>query len=157
MNRRDFVTAGVMAGIGSVAAKGMLQETSGNQAKFRMKYAPHFGMFKNSAGNDPIDQLKFAADQGFTAWEDNGMMRRDTELQKKIARTMEQFGQGAVRGSSNRGGRQAFRELVELAKQPFDLVFTPDGPKGPRHQVKEGVVQLARISGRRAALERCLE
>ena len=70
---------------------------------------------------------------------------KDGEL---IARTMEQFGQGAVRGSSNRGGRQAFRELVELARQPFDLVFTPDGPKGPRHQVKEGVVQLARISGR---------
>ena len=83
MNRRDFVTAGMMAGIGSVAARGMLQQASGNQAKFRMKYAPHFGMFKNSAGNDPIDQLKFAADQGFTAWEDNGMMRRDVELQKK--------------------------------------------------------------------------
>jgi lysophospholipid acyltransferase (LPLAT)-like uncharacterized protein len=70
---------------------------------------------------------------------------KDGEL---IARTMEHFGQGAVRGSSNRGGRQAFRELVELARQPYDLVFTPDGPKGPRHQVKEGVVQLARLSGR---------
>lgn len=70
---------------------------------------------------------------------------KDGEL---IARTMKRFGQGAVRGSSNRGGRQAFRELVELAREPYDLVFTPDGPKGPRHQVKEGVVQLARISGR---------
>jgi len=70
---------------------------------------------------------------------------KDGEL---IARTMEHFGQGAVRGSSNRGGRQAFRELVELARQPYDLVFTPDGPKGPRHQVKQGVVQLARLSGR---------
>jgi lysophospholipid acyltransferase (LPLAT)-like uncharacterized protein len=70
---------------------------------------------------------------------------KDGEL---IARTMRHFGQGAVRGSSNRGGRQAFKALLELAREPVDLVITPDGPKGPRHQVKEGVVQLARISGR---------
>jgi len=70
---------------------------------------------------------------------------KDGEL---IARTMEYFGQGAVRGSSTRGGRAAFRAMLELAKEPFDLVFTPDGPKGPRHTIKEGVVQLARLSGR---------
>jgi lysophospholipid acyltransferase (LPLAT)-like uncharacterized protein len=38
--------------------------------------------------------------------------------------------------------------LVALAAQPVDLVVTPDGPKGPRHQLKEGVVRLARITGR---------
>ena len=65
-----------------------------------------------------------------------------------IARTMEYFGIGSVRGSSTRGGRAAFREMLELAKAPLDLVITPDGPKGPRHEVKEGVVQLARLSGR---------
>jgi len=70
---------------------------------------------------------------------------KDGEL---IARTMRKFGQDAVRGSSTRGGRKAFRELLDLAREPFDLVFTPDGPKGPRHEVKEGVVQLARLSGR---------
>ncbi|NIR33344.1 MAG: lysophospholipid acyltransferase family protein [Desulfuromonadales bacterium] len=70
---------------------------------------------------------------------------KDGEL---IARTMEQFGQGAVRGSSSRGGKAAFREMMDLARQPFDLVFTPDGPKGPRHEVKMGVVQLARLTGR---------
>ena len=70
---------------------------------------------------------------------------KDGEL---IARTMAYFGQGAVRGSSSRGGRSAFRHLLNLAKEPFDLVITPDGPKGPRHEVKEGVVQLARLSGR---------
>ncbi len=70
---------------------------------------------------------------------------KDGEL---IARTMRHFGQDAVRGSSNRGGRQAFKALLELSKEPVDLVITPDGPKGPRHQVKDGVVQLARISGR---------
>jgi len=70
---------------------------------------------------------------------------KDGEL---IARTMGHFGQGAVRGSSTRGGRKAFREMLELAKEPVDLVITPDGPKGPRHEVKEGVVQLARLLGR---------
>ena len=70
---------------------------------------------------------------------------KDGEL---IARTMDYFGIGSVRGSSTRGGKAAFREMLELARQPVDLVITPDGPKGPRHQVKEGVVQLARLSGR---------
>lgn len=70
---------------------------------------------------------------------------QDGEL---IARTMGYFGQGAVRGSSSRGGRAAFKELLQLAEQPYDLVFTPDGPKGPRHQLKPGVAQLARLSGR---------
>lgn len=70
---------------------------------------------------------------------------KDGEL---IARTMRYFGQGAVRGSSTRGGRAAFKALLDLAKEPFDLVFTPDGPKGPRHTIKEGVVQLARLTGR---------
>lgn len=70
---------------------------------------------------------------------------RDGEL---IARTMEYFGIGAVRGSSRRGGRAAFRELVQLGEEPFDLAFTPDGPKGPRHQIKDGVIELARITGR---------
>jgi len=70
---------------------------------------------------------------------------KDGEL---IARTMDYFGIGSVRGSSTRGGRAAFREMLELAREPVDLVITPDGPKGPRHRVKEGVVQLARLSGR---------
>ena len=70
---------------------------------------------------------------------------KDGEL---IARTMNCFGQDAVRGSSNRGGRAAFRELVNLAKEPVDLAVTPDGPKGPRHELKDGIVQLARLSGR---------
>lgn len=70
---------------------------------------------------------------------------KDGEL---ISRTMQYFGQDSVRGSSSRGGRAAFKHMLGVAKQPFDLVITPDGPKGPRHQVKDGLVQLARLSGR---------
>ena len=88
MNRREFVHAGIVAGAAAMqAGSGFAQQS--NRAKFRMKYAPHFGMFADSAGNDPIDQLKFAADQGFTAWEDNGMMRKAVPLQESIARTMQ--------------------------------------------------------------------
>ena len=45
-------------------------------------------MFKHSAGEDPIAQLNFMADQGFTAFEDNGMMQRSVDLQEKMANTM---------------------------------------------------------------------
>jgi hydroxypyruvate isomerase len=45
-------------------------------------------MFKNSAGNDLIDQIKFMADQGFTAMEDNGMMGREPAMQSEIGETL---------------------------------------------------------------------
>lgn len=59
---------------------------------FRAKFAPHFGMFEDSAGVDLEDQLKFAADQGFTAWEDNYMPNRPPEDQERLAQTMRDVG-----------------------------------------------------------------
>ena len=59
---------------------------------FNLLYAPHFGMFKNSAGKDFIDQLKFMHDQGFRAMEDNGMMGRTAEEQERITRAMSRLG-----------------------------------------------------------------
>ncbi len=93
MDRRSFLAAGAAAGA-VVSAGPALGARQSDQPKrrFKMKYAPHFNMFKNSAGKDPIDQLKFAADEGFTAWEDNGMMKKPVELQEEIARTMERLG-----------------------------------------------------------------
>lgn len=70
---------------------------------------------------------------------------KDGEL---LARTMKYFDQDTVRGSSSRGGRAAFKEMLDLCKEKADIVLTPDGPKGPRHVLKDGVVQLARMSGR---------
>jgi hydroxypyruvate isomerase len=90
MERRDFnkkllslpfISAATVATAGNTATT--------NAAKpFRLKYAPHFGMFENSAGKDEIDQLKFMADNGFTAMEDNGMMSKAPQLQSKIGETM---------------------------------------------------------------------
>lgn len=59
---------------------------------FNLKYAPHLGMFKNYAGEDPIDQLNFMADQGFTAFEDNGMRTRDVMVQEAMSKTMQKRG-----------------------------------------------------------------
>ena len=97
MKRRDFVTT--MAA-GAVTAGTMMPSSVYADAApvtrakptFKLKYAPHFGMFKHHAGEDLIDQLTFAADQGFTAWEDNGMKGRTVETQEKIATTMAQRG-----------------------------------------------------------------
>ena len=59
---------------------------------FRLKYAPHIGMFKESAGDDPLAQLHFMADEGFTAFEDNGMADRSVEMQRAMAGVMRERG-----------------------------------------------------------------
>lgn len=53
-----------------------------------MKYAPHLGMFKHHAGDNPVDQLNFMADEGFTAFEDNGMKNREIHVQEAMAKVM---------------------------------------------------------------------
>lgn len=64
----------------------------GARRRFALKYAPHFGQFEAHAGSDLIDQLKFMADQGFTAVEDNGLRKRPVETQEKIGRALERLG-----------------------------------------------------------------
>ena len=91
--RRDFAkgVALAAAGVGTVA-QGLAAEGGSTAAKFKLKYAPHPGMFEHHAGEDYLDQLRFIADEGFTAWEDNGMMRRPVELQEKAAKLMADLG-----------------------------------------------------------------
>ncbi|NJN69653.1 MAG: lysophospholipid acyltransferase family protein [Nitrospira sp.] len=64
-----------------------------------------------------------------------------------IARIIARFGHGAVRGSSTRGGAGALRALIKLGRSGRDVVVTPDGPKGPRHVAKLGVIHLAKATG----------
>ena len=59
---------------------------------FNLNYGIHDGMFSNHAGKDFIDQIKFAYDHGFRAIEDNGMMGRTPDLQKKIGDTLSSLG-----------------------------------------------------------------
>lgn len=104
MQRREFLVQGGALSAGALAAGTAVLGTAIAAAqpadrapaksteKFKLKYAPHFGMFDDSAGQDPIDELKFAADHGFTAWEDNGMKSKTPELQEKIGKTMSDLG-----------------------------------------------------------------
>lgn len=64
-----------------------------------------------------------------------------------ITRVIRRHGFGAVRGSSTRGGARAVRRLVREAQAGKDLAFTPDGPRGPRHEFKQGAVITAQLSG----------
>lgn len=64
-----------------------------------------------------------------------------------IARFIQRFGFGAVRGSSTRGGIGALAELVRLSRARCPAGFMIDGPKGPRHEAKMGAVLLARKTG----------
>lgn len=93
MKRREFLSATAAATVGTaVISETTLKTNNQENGKFKLHYAPHFGMFANLAGKDPIDQIKFAADQGFTAWEDNGMKGRTPEMQEKIGNTLSDLG-----------------------------------------------------------------
>ncbi len=93
MERRKFLKRGLGAAtLPLVPGLGhsMWKETPKAEG-FQLKYAPHFGMFEQSAGKDLEDQLQFMADQGFVAMEDNGMTGRSIDEQNKIARKMAQL------------------------------------------------------------------
>lgn len=90
MERRNFIknaaASGIaMAGIGSIFNATASDTSASNEAKFKLKYAPHLGMFPEHAGKDPIDNIKFISDQGFRAIFDNGLMGKSPELQEKMA------------------------------------------------------------------------
>ncbi|GMV25621.1 MAG: hypothetical protein AMXMBFR58_16520 [Phycisphaerae bacterium] len=95
MIRREFIAAATTAVAASVSvAAGRRPEDSGQPAgggpakgPFKLDYAPHFGMFRHHAADD-LDQISFAADQGFRSWEDNGMKGRGKEFQEKFAQRM---------------------------------------------------------------------
>ncbi|MCI0697115.1 TIM barrel protein [candidate division KSB1 bacterium] len=141
MRRREFMKTGLVAGVTAltaspVSALGAQMETTPRDGKhtFKHKYAPHFGMFKNHAGEDFIDQLRFMADQGFTALEDNEMRTRPKEVQEKIGKDMARLGMtmGVFVANSNGFGQPSFtsgdadmrakflsdcRDSVEVAKR----------------------------------------
>ncbi|MBT3385140.1 MAG: TIM barrel protein [Prolixibacteraceae bacterium] len=90
MKRRNFIKSTAASGIALSGLTGIMGASASgskvsNSAKFNLKYAPNLGMFREHAGRDPIDNIKFIADQGFRAIFDNGLMNKPPELQEKIA------------------------------------------------------------------------
>ena len=64
-----------------------------------------------------------------------------------IARMIERFGVGTVRGSSTRGGIQGLKGLIRAAREGHDLALTPDGPRGPARSFKPGALLAAQLTG----------
>jgi len=88
MLRRTFINKfSISLSIGS-----LFPFNSFSKNTFNLNYAPHLGMFKNTVGDDPIDQINYMADLGFRAFEDNGMSSRSVDLQNKISKTLENRG-----------------------------------------------------------------
>ncbi len=166
MHRRHFLSTS-LAGAATIAAiQTTATQVNAAESKvnpFQMNFGPHFGMFRQLSGKDLIDQLNFAADEGFTAWEDNGMKRRSLDLQNKIAKTMEQRGiqMGVVSAligiwgkvnfaGNNKNNRdeilKGIKEIVEVAKRVNSkwLTVVPglQAPKLPRDYQMVNCIEL---------------
>jgi hydroxypyruvate isomerase len=89
--RSALVLGGALAAARHDAAAALFADTAG-AAKFKLAYAPHFGMFEVHAGKDLVGQLEFMAQEGFTALEDNGLRDRPVDVQEQIGRTLGKLG-----------------------------------------------------------------
>ena len=98
MERRKFVHRSLLAGTAlitpftAVFSNSKIENKPSDETPFHLNYGIHDGTFKNIAGNDFIEQIKFAHSVGFRAIEDNGMMERPAAQQKKIGDTLAKLG-----------------------------------------------------------------
>jgi hydroxypyruvate isomerase len=131
LTRRSALAAGVaVAGTAAVGRASPVQ----NAARFSLGFAPHEGSFK-SRGNR-LEQIAFAADQGFTAWEDNEAAARPVAEQEAMAKALRQRGMTMgvfvasmpkwadfrpLLGGNDNGDREAFladiRASIDVAKR----------------------------------------
>ena len=137
MRRRDFVKTAAVTGMG--VTTGISLKSSANattltrrvvassanpaiqQRHFKLDYAPHFGMFRNSAGEELLDQIRFMHDQGFRSLEDNSMRERPAGEQEAIGRLLEQLDMrmGVFVANSNGFGVPSFTSGDEEHRVQF--------------------------------------
>lgn len=99
-SRRKFLKKAVYTGAAVIAAPSFISSHAGvpgakatyASEPFKLKYAPSFGMFREHAGTDIIDNINFCHDMGFRAMFDNGLMSRPPEDQTKMANEMKKLG-----------------------------------------------------------------
>jgi lysophospholipid acyltransferase (LPLAT)-like uncharacterized protein len=89
-------------------------------------------------------------DYAKSQWPDSGLAAmvsasRDGGL---LANVLEHFGVQPVRGSTSRRGPQALLEATSWMERNYSIAITPDGPRGPVYQIQEGIIQLAKLTGR---------
>jgi len=128
INRRKFLHTSVVAGAAglfpvSLSARESKSSKTNHASgePFHLNYAIHQGMFKNLGGDDVIDQIKFAYDQGFRSIEDNGMMGRTPELQTKIGDTLAKLGMNMGVFVVEKGGNSA--NTLAAGKQEYIDIF----------------------------------
>jgi hydroxypyruvate isomerase len=94
MERRNFLKQNLMAS-GALLSSSAFANTTASplaEATFKLNYGFHDGMFRSHAGDDFIEQIKFAHSMGFRSIEDNGMMGRTPAMQEKIGNTLASLG-----------------------------------------------------------------
>jgi len=94
ISRRNFLggTVATAVALSTAASTKKAAAQSASKGKFKLKYAPSLGQFKHHAGGNPLDRIRFMADQGFLAVFDNGLMRKPPDQQKAIAKELERLG-----------------------------------------------------------------
>lgn len=137
MERRKFLQQGTLAGLSTLAFSAATAAAHPSATSlpavgkpFNLNYAPHDGMFKNSAGNNVLDQIQFMYDQGFRSFEDNGLMNRDVAEQEKIGNLLAklgmQMGVFVIDGGDNwktslTTGKQEFKDtFVKICRKALD-------------------------------------
>ncbi len=85
LDRREFLQVGSV-GVLSLATAAGRAWASG--PRFKRNYAPQLGTFGHHAGADPLDQLRFLADEGFRAIEDTGLRAKPVLLQQQMGREL---------------------------------------------------------------------
>ncbi|MDZ7724769.1 MAG: TIM barrel protein [candidate division KSB1 bacterium] len=91
--RRGFIKQSLAWTAGAAAASGFYSRASAGEGQaFKLKYAPGLNMFKEHAGPNPIDNIKFIHDHGFRAVFDNGLMNKPPALQEKITAALQNRG-----------------------------------------------------------------
>jgi lysophospholipid acyltransferase (LPLAT)-like uncharacterized protein len=81
-------------------------------------------------------------------WRNRGIVVLTSENKdgEYIAHVIHRFGYGSSRGSSSRGAVKGTMGLIRTLKRGAPVAFTVDGPRGPRHEVQQGVAWLASYS-----------
>ena len=126
MDRREFLrhSAAAAAAFGAAGAADAAYAAGVAPVAtraFKLKYAPHIGMFEQSAGKDPLDQIRFMADAGFTAFEDNGMMQRPVALQQQMGDLL--ASRGMTMGVFVIDGGDNWKVSLATGKPEFTEVF----------------------------------
>jgi hydroxypyruvate isomerase len=152
-SRRNFIKNATTTGAAILAAPAVFgssmaskqQKASDAVTPFKLKYAPGLGMFRQNAGQDPIDNIKFCSDQGFRAVFDNGFPGREPALQEKIVaeitRLGMQLGPYVLRGDPRIPdfvlNKQEIRDmLAEVMKKSIEV--------SKRTGVKQALIVLGR-------------